>query len=87
MTDRQTLHELIDKLPEAELDRVRNLLEQACESKNGGPESDEVATDFESLERRAREHFANVTQEEWDKLPEDLIENLDHYLYGVPKKK
>ena len=47
----------------------------------------EVATDFESLERRAREHFANVTQEEWDKLPEDLFENLDHYLYGVPKKK
>jgi len=27
-----------------------------------------------------------IPQEEWDKLPDDLNDNLDHYLYGVPKK-
>lgn len=27
-----------------------------------------------------------VPQEEWEKLPSDLSYNLDHYLYGVPKK-
>ena len=27
-----------------------------------------------------------IPQEEWDKLPHDLNDNLDHYLYGVPKK-
>ena len=27
-----------------------------------------------------------ISNEEWDKLPEDLIENLDRYLYGGPKK-
>ena len=27
-----------------------------------------------------------IPQEEWDKLPKDLNDNLDHYLYGVPKK-
>ncbi|MBN2124519.1 MAG: hypothetical protein JW821_09525 [Deltaproteobacteria bacterium] len=27
-----------------------------------------------------------IPQEEWDKLPEDLNDNLDHYLYGGPKK-
>ena len=34
------------------------------------------------LEELARE----IPQEEWDKLPSDLTDNLDHYLYGVPKK-
>jgi hypothetical protein len=27
-----------------------------------------------------------VPAEEWRKLPEDFNENLDHYLYGSPKK-
>jgi hypothetical protein len=29
---------------------------------------------------------AMVPMEEWDALPTDLSENLDHYLYGVPKR-
>ena len=28
-----------------------------------------------------------VPIEEWEKLPRDFNENLDHYLYGSPKKK
>lgn len=27
-----------------------------------------------------------VPQAEWDKLPGDLTDNLDHYLYGTPKR-
>ncbi len=27
-----------------------------------------------------------VPQAEWDKLPKDLTDNLDHYLYGTPKR-
>ena len=34
------------------------------------------------LEELARE----IPQEEWDKLPSDLNDNLDHYLYGVAKQ-
>jgi hypothetical protein len=34
------------------------------------------------LEEPAQE----IPQEKWDKLPGDLNDNLDHYLYGVPKK-
>jgi len=34
------------------------------------------------LEELAKE----IPQEEWDRLPSDLNENLDHYLYGVPKE-
>ncbi len=29
---------------------------------------------------------AEVPQEEWDNLPSDLTDNLDHYLYGTPKR-
>ena len=28
-----------------------------------------------------------IPQEEWDRLPDDLNDNLDHYLYGGPKNK
>jgi hypothetical protein len=34
------------------------------------------------LEELAKE----IPQEEWDRLPDDLSDNLDHYLYGVPKQ-
>ena len=30
--------------------------------------------------------WASVPAEEWEKLPRDLSINLDHYLYGAPKK-
>ncbi len=29
----------------------------------------------------------HVPDEVWEKLPTDGTENLDHYLYGAPKKK
>lgn len=28
-----------------------------------------------------------IPAEEWEKLPEDLTDNLDHYVYGTPKVK
>jgi len=28
---------------------------------------------------------ADVPKEEWDRLPADLSDNLDHYIYGTPK--
>jgi hypothetical protein len=27
-----------------------------------------------------------VPQEDWNRLPPDLTDNLDHYLYGTPKR-
>lgn len=29
--------------------------------------------------------WADVPKEEWDRLPADLTEHLDHYIYGTPK--
>jgi len=28
----------------------------------------------------------SIPREEWDKLPPDLSDQLDHYLYGAPKR-
>jgi hypothetical protein len=29
----------------------------------------------------------SIPKEEWDKVPSDAAKNLDHYLYGHPKKR
>jgi hypothetical protein len=38
------------------------------------------------IEDWLRELAKEIPQEEWDKLPDDLNDNLDHYLYGTPKQ-
>ena len=37
------------------------------------------------IEEKLRAIVADVPQEEWDRLPADLTDNLDHYVYGTPK--
>ena len=39
-----------------------------------------------SIEDLLEELAGEIPQEEWDKLPSDLNDNLDHYLHGVPKQ-
>jgi len=29
---------------------------------------------------------ASIPKASWDRLPRDLSANLDHYIYGVPKR-
>jgi hypothetical protein len=38
------------------------------------------------IEEIMAELAAEVPQTEWDKLPSDLTDNLDHYIYGTPKR-
>jgi Arc/MetJ-type ribon-helix-helix transcriptional regulator len=35
---------------------------------------------------RIQDLTADVPAEEWDKLPTDLAEQHDHYIYGTPKR-
>jgi Arc/MetJ-type ribon-helix-helix transcriptional regulator len=35
---------------------------------------------------RIQDLTADVPDEEWDKLPADLAEQHDHYIYGIPKR-
>jgi hypothetical protein len=38
------------------------------------------------IEEIIAELAAQVPQAEWDRLPHDLTDNLDHYLYGTPRR-
>ncbi len=37
------------------------------------------------IEETLRAIVADVPQQEWDRLPADLTDNLDHYIYGTPR--
>jgi len=38
------------------------------------------------IEQRIAEIVSRVPPEAWEGLPDDLTENLDHYIYGTPKR-
>ena len=38
-----------------------------------------------SLEDIVIENFRTVPPEEWERVPHDLVDRLDHYLYGVDR--
>jgi type I restriction enzyme S subunit len=37
------------------------------------------------IEEKLRAIWADVPDEEWDRLPADLSDHLDHYIHGTPK--
>lgn len=43
-------------------------------------------TDSRPIWEVIAERAAAIPPEEWEKLPTDLAENHDHYLYGTPKR-
>jgi hypothetical protein len=38
------------------------------------------------IEDLLTELAGEIPQEEWKKLPDDLSFNIDHYIYGAPRK-
>ncbi len=49
------------------------------------PPAKPLAPNVPTIEDKLRAIWADVPQKEWDKLPADLTEHLDHYIYGTPK--
>lgn len=47
----------------------------------------QTSPDTRSLEEKMRDILARVPKDEWDNLPIDMGDNLDHYIYGTPKLK
>ena len=67
-------------------------LEEAVVLPEGAEVRVELATGKEEfdpnappIEEKLRAIMADVPQEEWDRLPADLTDHLDHYIYGTPK--
>ena len=76
--------EQVRALPEDAQDRVARLMLDAAETvhKGDGEEAAEQKPVWEVIQ----EIFADITEEEWETLPKDGAAELDHYLYGTPKR-
>lgn len=59
------------------LDSLRNLFL---------PGVPELPSAPQTLEEKVAAIVAGVPEEEWNKLPADMGEHLDHYIYGIPKR-
>jgi hypothetical protein len=54
------------------------------------PDEPQVATETlqrRTLDEKIAEIVSEVPDEEWSKLPLDLGDQLDHYIYGTPKRE
>ncbi len=49
------------------------------------PAKEEFDPNAPTIEDKLCAIWADVPQEEWDRLPADLSEHLDHYIYGTAK--
>jgi hypothetical protein len=49
------------------------------------PATEELDLSAPPIEEVLRAIVADVPKEEWDRLPADLSDHLDHYIYGTPK--
>jgi hypothetical protein len=58
-------------------------VETAGSARTGAVETDPAR---KPVWERILERSAAIPAEEWDKLPTDLSEQHDHYIYGTPKR-
>ncbi len=49
------------------------------------PPTDDFDPNTPTIEDQLRAIWADVPKEEWERLPADLTDHLDHYIYGTPK--
>jgi hypothetical protein len=72
----QAIQERAQVLSAEEMRQVLNFMNRLCKKE----------TKPQTLGELIDECFKDVPSEAMDKLPEDASLNLDHYLYGAPKK-
>lgn len=74
---RRKLDQQVDQLPEEQLREVLDFVEALHRAQR----SSDV-----SIEEKIEARLAQVPDDVLDELPTDASKNLDHYLYGAPKK-
>ena len=79
---REELHQLIDSLSDMDVLRVRELLRPYLSnaSEAGGNATEATIGEIFST------HFGAIPDEKWERVPDDLAENHDHYLHGQAKR-
>ena len=81
---------LFPSMDAAMTEAARLLLEQIdrrqADPQMPTPSQDASQPSEKPIWERTLERTAGIPDEEWDKLPDDLAEQHDHYLYGTPKR-
>lgn len=62
------------------------LLQNLRQTEANPPSANGAGPDEKPIWEEILDLTADVPTEEWDKLPSDLAEQHDHYLYGTPKR-
>jgi hypothetical protein len=75
MSTKEKLYQIIDDLTDTEAESLLNFAQEHF-IPSPRPRSFEDAID---------ELVGQISEEEAKRVPADLSENLDHYLYGVPR--
>ncbi|MBM3477385.1 MAG: hypothetical protein FJX75_29295 [Armatimonadetes bacterium] len=65
---------------------AERLEHEVAASGEGSTAQQDLAEAARSIEEIMEELVGEVPEEAWKSLPDDLIENLDHYIYGIPKR-
>jgi hypothetical protein len=86
MGAKEELHQLVDQLPFGRVETAKRVLAELCERPADGSRSPGHGAPTRPIEEILKELAAEIPQEEWERLPADLTDNLDHYLYGTPKR-
>ncbi len=76
-----TWEQIVSLAPNLAGRRVRLIVLPTLEDESPPPQ------DTRSIEEKIAAIWADVPAEEWAKLPPDLSDQLDHYIYGTPKKE
>lgn len=83
MSVKEELHQLVDRLPADQVLVARRVLGDLCREPAYGSSQFSVEPAIEEI---LQELAAGIPREEWDRLPADLTDHLDHYLYGTPRR-
>jgi Arc/MetJ-type ribon-helix-helix transcriptional regulator len=78
---------LDDAMAEAASLLVHRLKQEQAQAEQPTPNQAEPTPNRKPVWERILERTAAIPDEEFDKLPSDLAEQYDHYLYGVPKRQ
>ncbi len=74
----------VHDLPEDEQDRVARLILDEVEA--FGKENGEEESQHKPISEVIQEITKDVPDEVWETLPKDGAAEIDHYLYGTPKR-
>ncbi len=66
--------------------RRKEIARQAALTRWAGKKMTSDGAAVPSIEDIAAELTCDIPPEDWNRLPNDLIDQLDHYLYGWPRR-